>query len=155
MNFTEINPFTLPSRLLSDRRSLPQCQAIYFVIDEDSILYIGRTANLAERWIAHHRFNQLETNPRIAWLECSNEDLLPELERALIKHFSPLLNGTDVVWETKKAKITFTCSHELRDELEAIAEQEDRTLSKLVERLVTKALLDYKKTSSREQKESA
>ena len=50
--------------------------------------------------------------------------------------------------QTKKAKITFTCSHELRDELDAIAEQEDRTLSKLVERLVTKALLDYKKTLS-------
>ncbi len=57
--------------------------------------------------------------------------------------------------QTKKAKITFTCSHELREELDAIAEQEDRTLSKLVERLVTKALLNYKKPLSLEQNESA
>lgn len=56
--------------------------------------------------------------------------------------------------QTKKAKITFTCSHELRDELDAIAKQEDRTLSKLVERLVTKALSDYKKTLSSEQKQN-
>lgn len=50
--------------------------------------------------------------------------------------------------QTKKAKITFTCSHELREELETLAAQEDRTLSKLVERLVTKALSDYKKTGT-------
>ncbi len=63
--------------------------------------------------------------------------------------------SSEAMGQTKKAKITFTCSHELRDELDAIAEQEDRTLSKLVERLVTKALLDYRKTLSSEQKESA
>jgi predicted transcriptional regulator len=57
--------------------------------------------------------------------------------------------------QTKKAKITFTCSHELRDELDAIAQQEDRTLSKLVERLVTKALSDYKKALPSQHKESA
>ncbi|RCJ42492.1 hypothetical protein A6770_34605 [Nostoc minutum NIES-26] len=50
--------------------------------------------------------------------------------------------------QTKKAKITFTCSHELREELEAIAESEDRTLSNLVERLVTKALREYRQSSS-------
>ncbi|MTJ14154.1 hypothetical protein FJR11_16510 [Anabaena sp. UHCC 0187] len=46
--------------------------------------------------------------------------------------------------QTKKAKITFTCSHELREELESIASSEDRTLSNLVERLVTRAIQIYK-----------
>ncbi|TAE61391.1 MAG: hypothetical protein EAZ76_03105 [Nostocales cyanobacterium] len=46
--------------------------------------------------------------------------------------------------KTKKAKITFTCSHELREELENIASSEDRTLSNLVERLVTRAVQSYK-----------
>lgn len=46
--------------------------------------------------------------------------------------------------KTKKAKITFTCSHELRKELEVIAESEDRTLSNLVERLVVRAINNYK-----------
>ena len=50
--------------------------------------------------------------------------------------------------QTKKAKITFTCSHELREELETVAGSEDRTLSNLVERLVTKALREYRQSSS-------
>ncbi|MBD2628596.1 hypothetical protein [Trichormus variabilis] len=46
--------------------------------------------------------------------------------------------------QTKKAKITFTCSHELREELESIANVEDRTLSNLVERMITRAIQNYK-----------
>ncbi|MBS9387704.1 MAG: hypothetical protein HEQ33_01860 [Dolichospermum sp. WA123] len=37
-----------------------------------------------------------------------------------------------------------TCSHELREELESIASSEDRTLSNLVERLVTRPVQIYK-----------
>lgn len=50
----------------------------------------------------------------------------------------------EAMGQTKKAKITFTCSHELREELESIASSEDRTLSNLVERLVTRAVQIYK-----------
>jgi hypothetical protein len=49
--------------------------------------------------------------------------------------------------KTKKAKITFTCSHELRKELETIANSEDRTLSNLVERLIARAIQNYKPQS--------
>ena len=47
---------------------------------------------------------------------------------------------SEAMGKTKKAKITFTCTHELREKLENIATAEDRTLSNLVERIVTKAL---------------
>ncbi|WP_242027428.1 hypothetical protein [Sphaerospermopsis sp. FACHB-1094] len=50
----------------------------------------------------------------------------------------------EAMGKTKKAKITFTCSQELREELENIASSEDRTLSNLVERLVTRAVQSYK-----------
>ncbi|MUG93330.1 hypothetical protein F7734_13190 [Scytonema sp. UIC 10036] len=43
---------------------------------------------------------------------------------------------------TKKAKITFTCPHEVRDKLESLAKRENRTLSNLVEKLVMDAILD-------------
>ncbi|AFZ56414.1 hypothetical protein Anacy_0835 [Anabaena cylindrica PCC 7122] len=51
---------------------------------------------------------------------------------------------SEVMGQTKKAKITFTCSHELREELESIANVEDRTLSNLVERIITRAVKSYK-----------
>jgi hypothetical protein len=43
---------------------------------------------------------------------------------------------------TKKAKITFTCSHELKEFLETWAESESRTLSNLVEKIVEEAASD-------------
>ena len=40
----------------------------------------------------------------------------------------------------KKAKITFTCPHEVKDKLESWAQSENRTLSNLIETLVAEAL---------------
>lgn len=41
---------------------------------------------------------------------------------------------------TKKAKVMFTCEHEVKDKLTEWAKQEKRTVSNLVEKLVTEAL---------------
>ncbi|WP_206755884.1 GIY-YIG nuclease family protein [Trichocoleus sp. FACHB-69] len=54
--------------------------------------YIGRANNLYRRWLAHHRWNQFQSliiteNIQIAWLECDDTNLLPEIEKALIKYF--------------------------------------------------------------------
>lgn len=93
-----INPLTLPSLPLASRSVLPACAAIYFVLDEaDRILYIGQTTNLKRRWLRHHRYDQLSVQSRIAWLECNELELLPKIEVALIKHFNPALNGSEVM----------------------------------------------------------
>jgi len=96
----EINPLDLPSVPLGDRKNLPDCPAIYFVLDSnDAVLYVGRAISLARRWVAHHRTKQLrEGGPtRIAWLEVSDSALLDEIERACIAYFAPSMNGSDVV----------------------------------------------------------
>ena len=93
--FLQINPLNLPSLPLTERQKLPKLPAVYFAIGSSGeILYIGRSRNLATRWSVHHRYLELKTigNVRIAWLHCSNESLLPEIEEALIKHFIPPLN---------------------------------------------------------------
>lgn len=93
--FSQINPLTLPSLPLTERQKLPKLAAVYFAIGlSGEILYIGRSRNLANRWSVHHRYLELKTigNVRIAWLHCSNELLLPDIEEALIKHFLPPLN---------------------------------------------------------------
>lgn len=96
MNVESVNIQTLPSLPLPDRRSLPDCVAVYFVLNPNNeILYIGRAKNLAQRWDNHHRLSQLlemGDDIRVAWLECSEPTLLSQIEAALIKHFQPYLN---------------------------------------------------------------
>ena len=60
MNPPTVDPFTLPSLPLANRSELPNCPAIYFVLNGDAVLYIGRANNLYQRWAAHHRWNQLK-----------------------------------------------------------------------------------------------
>lgn len=48
---------------------------------------------------------------------------------------------------TKKAKITFTCSYEMKDSLQEWADKENRTLSNLVETLAEEAIAARKTKS--------
>ena len=61
----------LPSMPFEERRRLPKCAAIYFVLNAAStVLYVGQSINLAVRWAAHHRAAKLTERQatRIAWL---------------------------------------------------------------------------------------
>jgi hypothetical protein len=95
INPAEINPLELPSILLKDRCKLPRISAVYFLLSEDKIQYIGQTVNLKNRWAGHHHMYsqfQLDLNAKIAWLEISSRDFLLEAEDSLIKWFNPLFN---------------------------------------------------------------
>jgi ribosomal protein S1 len=122
LNPTTINPLTLPSLLLSDRYQLPNCLAVYFVLEGERILYIGRTANLKQRWRHHQRWDQLKDreyrgdNIRIAWLECNDSGLLSEIETALIEWFNPELNYRPS--KVNKRKIQGYVAQELFDRFE-------------------------------------
>lgn len=135
MNVTEINPLTLPTLLLSQSRNLPRCKAVYFVIDGETVLYIGQTINLANRFLTHHRIKQFGNNARVAWLECSDESLLPELEKALISYFKPLLNGTKIEEENRRyklpTKISIYIPEGAYDKLNEWADSEGRPVSNL------------------------
>lgn len=95
MLVTDINPLTLPSVSLEERSQLPTTPCIYFAIDSQGIIqYIGRSVNPCQRWVRHHRLQQLEQmdSVRLAWLEVSEPILLPAIESALIEYFEPFLN---------------------------------------------------------------
>lgn len=73
MNTTAIDPLTLPSLSLSQRKQLPSVCAVYFVLHKDEIIYIGKSNTLMQRRSAHHRLKELNSLPgevRIAWLIC-------------------------------------------------------------------------------------
>lgn len=96
-----INPKTidlssLPSLPIEQRKNLPVAAGIYFAIDSlGSVQYIGRSANIKQRWLNHHRSSELQEVDRVklAWIEVSDCSMLPEIESALIEWFKPILNA--------------------------------------------------------------
>jgi DNA-binding Xre family transcriptional regulator len=104
----QINPFSLPSVRLEDKNKLPKDAGIYFVIANAEILYIGKSINLQQRWLSHHRTNQLQSYGEviIAWFTFmgqENKDL-DELEEKCIEYFNPSLNNIDVPKEFAGSK---------------------------------------------------
>ena len=144
MNVAEINPLTLPSLPLSERKQLPSCSAIYFVMQGDCVLYIGKTINLAQRLAAHNRKKQFASRGviRIAWLECSDTGMLREIETALIEHFKPLLNGTKNPDASKRVNLTIPDM--VYEELAAWAEYQGRPTANLAAYLVESAIREAK-----------
>lgn len=137
MNPAPVDPLALPSLPLTDRSQLPVCPAVYFALDGDRVLYIGRSVNLQQRWITHHRYSQLKglNNVRIAWLECSDPSLLPEIEVALIEYFQPSLNGELIPFKipsTSLAKIMIYAPYDLKETIERLAKKENRSLSNYI-----------------------
>jgi len=98
-----ITPTQLPSLPLKSRNKLPKTPGIYFAIDsQGTIQYIGRSVDINQRWKQHHRCDQLEEvgGVQIAWLEVSEQGLLLDIERALIKWFDPPLNNASIAYSS-------------------------------------------------------
>lgn len=74
---------------------LPKVPAIYFVLEDEEIVYIGQTKNLVSRWRGHHiaaSLANLTGKISIAWLQCDNTKLLKVLEDTLLATVQPRLN---------------------------------------------------------------
>lgn len=115
-----LNLSALPSLPLASRKQLPAVAGIYFAVDSlGAVQYIGRSVNLRQRWLGHHRQSALEVigNVNIAWLEVSELSLLAETEYEMIKYFKPSLNGL-------KNKSSRTTKQEKVEEVERLERQE-------------------------------
>jgi hypothetical protein len=104
----QLNLSSLPSIPLDERKNLPECSGIYFAINSaGEIQYIGRSTNIRQRWLQHHRYTQLKAlgSVQIAWLQVSDSLLLPGIESALIEYFQPLLNNTEAQeWAARRTR---------------------------------------------------
>jgi hypothetical protein len=77
------------------RGLLPRVPAIYFVLEDEEIVYIGQTKNLLVRWRNHHitaNFVGTVGKISIAWLQSQNTELLKVIEQTLIDAVQPRLN---------------------------------------------------------------
>ena len=151
MNHYNIDPLKLPSLPLAERSQLPRQPCVYFVLTDESVLYIGRTVNLRDRWLGHHRWEQLKElneSVRVAWFKCSEHHLLNEIETALINHFEPPLNGSELPF--KKPRTTVTFEPEDYEELQRWAEEEFRSVPQLILAIVKRELIKRRERKQRE-----
>ena len=99
-NVFDINPWQLDRVLIAEKHKLPQSSGLYFVFQQDELLYVGKTErSFNVRWHLHHRLDQLLEiqNVEIACWGCNEKGkALLTLESQAIKAFKPLLNGTRV-----------------------------------------------------------
>ncbi|MBD1805695.1 GIY-YIG nuclease family protein [Microcoleus sp. FACHB-SPT15] len=92
----------LPHVSLTELNELPEVSAIYYVVVNETVLYIGKATNLKDRWRSHHRALQLTTftyaaiTVDIYWREC-DKSALNEEESKDIKIFTPCLNRTPIL----------------------------------------------------------
>ena len=146
-------PLNLPSVPLLERHNLPRCQSIYFVLEDGQVLYIGRTVNLNQRWAVHHILPQLKMRKgevRIAWLECSVAELLPEIETGLIEHFQPLLNVVKNPLRLKTADkdiISSVISKEMKERLKKYANSKGWSMSQAAGVLIEEGLKRFEAES--------
>lgn len=83
---------SLPHKLIGERKELPHVSAIYFVVEDEVLLYIGLTIDIKNRWSGHHRLNDFSDVAKIYWLETNAQDLAAR-EVEFITEFSPELNA--------------------------------------------------------------
>ncbi|HEY9297509.1 MAG TPA: GIY-YIG nuclease family protein [Phormidium sp.] len=94
-----INPLELPNCVLLDKSTLPAIPAIYFVVEESTILYVGSTLNLKQRWYTHHKYEVIIKDyleARIHFYYIDNLDTLRSLETFFINELTPVLNSTKI-----------------------------------------------------------
>lgn len=75
--------------------ALPEASCVYFAMNVDKVLYIGKAINLKRRWQKHHRMTQLleyvDVDIHYKEVQCTE---LGVLEKECIARFDPVLNGT-------------------------------------------------------------
>ncbi|HEY9875685.1 MAG TPA: GIY-YIG nuclease family protein [Candidatus Obscuribacterales bacterium] len=117
LKLEQLLSFPLPSVPLDERRKLPKCSGIYFVLYGDNdkssrVLYVGMSGNIANRWKSHEKLKRLKSisgKIRIAWLEgYKDEATRVVVENLFIEVLEPNLNknGSDD-WLSNWAKLGY------------------------------------------------
>lgn len=89
----------LPSVGIGDKHLLPACPGIYFVVNGEQVVYVGKAKSILSRWKNHHRERQIDgeyPNARIYWERLDSDQGLLEAEAQYIEDLKPELNNTRV-----------------------------------------------------------
>ena len=137
-----IDIFALPALPLEERHTLPECQAVYFVLEERRVLYVGQTRQLRSRWRAHHLLSVLLEAPgkRIAWVEERQAWMRSRLEQQGVTLFRPRYNKALVQHLPTYKSVTTTMPNHLYAILETLATRAQTPVSEQVRILIREAL---------------
>jgi excinuclease UvrABC nuclease subunit len=83
---------------ITERQRLPVFCAVYLAVKgRDTVLYVGATQNLRERWKSHHCWKRLRAAgaTHIAWLPQEDIQIGREIERHCIHRYDPPFNYLD------------------------------------------------------------
>ena len=110
----------LPHIAYINKQELPKVKAIYFILDSESTLvYIGQTKNLRDRFNLHHRVKDFIDMPicSIHFLELKETDNAKHLEKRCIAFYEPYLNNKGLKGKraSKKYPINLNVEKELYD----------------------------------------
>jgi predicted GIY-YIG superfamily endonuclease len=83
---------SLPSTMYQERSKLPSLMGIYFVVEEDRVIYIGASRNLRNRLNSHDK-GKYFNNCRIFYLALDVNEPLFQVEKAFIQHHKPQRNS--------------------------------------------------------------
>lgn len=146
MNTAAINPFKLPTISLSQRKHLPLVCAVYFVLHDNKVVYVGKATVLRQRWDSHHRIKEFKNLPgevRIAWHKSDSPELIDELEKSMIARFKPSMNGSKVEYATPRK--TIYLEPKTMEALKQRANKEKRTVSNLCNLLIEQEMSEWLK----------
>lgn len=96
----ELDLEKLPRMGISERKKFPKVECVYIARTEKTILYVGKTHNLYQRWGGHHRLKELMQfeSVYVQWIDCTDKHLnLERLEEGVIVRLSPTLNDSKLL----------------------------------------------------------
>lgn len=138
----------LPSVFLSERKKLPGIKAVYLVVlGTGEVAYVGRTENLAQRWLTHSCYKQFKDDceVKIAWVkmpESSSAMSLQALEEILIRCYRPKLNKNQLSLD-QKCKLTIEVSESMRRRATIMALIQELSMSALINLALNRVFEDY------------
>ena len=112
----DLEILNLPKVSLETKELLPEHSGIYYVVDENQVLwYIGKAKNIHKRWQgkAHHpiyQLKQLKHKNFSIYYDKLDSSLIDSREKQQIKRYSPHLNNSPV--KSKKVRPTETLLRE-------------------------------------------
>jgi hypothetical protein len=89
----------IPERIENRYHDRLKSSGIYFLFDDDLLIYIGRSINIKRRLMQHHVFKE---HYQIWCIFISNPFRLEATERFLIQLIQPIENQYDVFYRFKR-----------------------------------------------------
>lgn len=137
-----IDVFTLPFVPFEERNTLPDCAAVYFVLEAKRVLYVGKTTRLRSRWKGHQLLSMLyeHRSVHIAWAALEDSISRWQVENEACKVFRPRYNKALVPHLAAPKSVCVLFPKHIHDILSALAEKEGVCMAQHVRTLVLDAL---------------